>query len=198
MGTGLEREAPKWGNGVCAGCHLGGWRAGREEELKAACRGLSPSRGPDLEKGDPADPGGSSPFGPKHPSAQGSDRGRAGGCPLGRCLSSTVGSEKDAFLGVSGWPQSQSQQLGSHCAHTHTETHTHAHTQTHTPHLPGEKGLPFAVRKLRLRVGRWQDPSRAHPEGRSWFPGQPPCDGESALRPEDRDSRVLPDSVCQV
>ena len=140
----------------------------------------------------------SSLFGPKHPSAQESNGGHAGGCPLGRCLSGTVGSEKDAFLGVSGWPQNQSQQLGSHCAHTHTQTQTHMHTHRHTPHLPGEKGLPFAVRKLRLRAGWWQDPSRAHPEGRSWFPGQPPCDGESALRPEDRDSRVLSDSVCQV
>lgn len=34
--------------------------------------------------------------------------------------------------------------------------------------------------------------------GRSCFPGQPPCDGESALCPEDRDSRVLPDLICQV
>ena len=74
----------------------------------------------------------SSLFGPKHPSAQESNGGHAGGCPLGRCLSGTVGSEKDAFLGVSGWPQNQSQQLGSHCAHTHTQTQTHMHTHRHT------------------------------------------------------------------
>ena len=83
----------------------------------------------------------SSLFGPKRPSAQESNRGHVGGCPLGRCLSSTVGSEKDAFLGVSGWLQSQSQQWGSHCAHTHTETQTHVHTHRHTHPI-------FQVRKV--------------------------------------------------
>lgn len=42
-GDGVRGGALKWGNGVHAGCHLGGRRAGREEELKGSCRGLSPS-----------------------------------------------------------------------------------------------------------------------------------------------------------
>ena len=52
-------------------------------------------------------------------------------------------------------PESESAAGLPLCTHAHRDTNTRAHTQTHTPHLPGEKGLPFAVRKLRLRVGWW-------------------------------------------
>lgn len=60
----------------------------------------------------------------------------------------------------------------------------------------GQPGVPGTASAITDRREQASAPTLKGAAG--GLPGQPPCDRESALRPQDRDSRVLPDAVCQV